>query len=241
MSGGDGNPPGERGCRTSIATQIGTGGQGLSAGENGELLGLQAPLDYCGEDGQLSGDGLTCNDSTDNDSSGGPCWYQYGSTYSAYYEISNISTSTIDGSISTYFESWAENGMLVRPQYGGWAWERQGIYIKRITRPFGGNVDTTYSYNPDIYVNGGYALSITWGPRCFGSEGYYCLGGDNFQLYLPGSNFEHTCEGFSQGQTFTVTYKLQFTGCNNNPELRDYTGGWRCCKDKAIKDDEECP
>ena len=237
-SGGNGNPPGKGGCVKTLVTSLGKGGTGFLPGENGQDLGLEFNQEECAPDGELSGAGLNCDDDT---TGGKPCWEQYGSTYNAYYEISTVSTSTIDGSISTYFESWAENGTLVRPQYGGYAWERQGTYVKGITRPFGGNVDTTYAYDPNRYVNGGHALSMTWGPRCFGNQGAFCSGGEEFQLYLPGNNFEHSCESFSTGSISRTTYKLQYTGCNTNPELRDYAGGWRCCKTEAIKDDEDCP
>jgi hypothetical protein len=232
--GGNGNQSGEGGCPGSIVVVPGIGGSGYLAGEDGRLLG-ELPDDDCASDGQPCGEGLTCDD----DSTGGkPCWEQIGSTYSAYYEKSTVSTSTVDGSTWTYFESWAENGTLIRPTpHGGLDWQIEGTRVQIFRTPdgVGGDRDTSYSYVP-LFMHLGHAVASTWSPQC-----WHCKVGDEYVLYIPGTDFEYTCESFSPGFISTTTYKLKFIGCNPNPILRNNPGGWRCCKNRAIPDNEDCP
>jgi hypothetical protein len=240
MNGGNGNPPGKKGCRNSSATSVGTGGQGYVPGESGQYLGIQTPLDYCGTDGELSGEGLTCKDDTTN------CWKQIGSSFTGYSFENSRKTSKNDpsfeeirsGSITmegkllsfdqtlnkyiwevkvTSWEFFSSKGKVIIDT----TWQR--VEIKEISK-----CDNVFYCNPVPNIGPAGA------PRCLGGR-----------LYFPNGRFTHAyhVEHENDPIIIDVNIVLEYSGCHAYGDI----GDWVCCNNggdgivRNIRRDGDCP
>lgn len=240
MGAGDGNPPGEKGCRSSGITSVGSGGQGNIPGDDGDYFGISIGSEFCGEDGEPAGEELTCEGDTTK------CWEEIGSSFTAYsyessrtttkdpssYELIRSGSITSEGHLLSFDQT--INKYIWEVRNTSWEFLSENGRVIKDTTWLVTNIFEVSKCDNILFCNPVPNTGPAGSPRCLGGR-----------LYFPGTRFTHAyhVENENDPLVMDVEIVFEYSGCHAYGNISD----WVCCDNggdgliRNIRRDGDCP